>query len=295
MPELDQKGCQEFYEETCRQKAQEIIASVSELIDQAVDGNSAMAGNIKLKVAADLLEDSQYKIVPDDKSVIFEMAPAVLSNGTKIDLWQTVADDRKMIDVRARTKKYDSLDVDDIVCFQRSDGAQILRRIGLVFKADSLSGLLESIIASDLFSGSRSIRLHKIISVIVPGIATIKALTQVVNAWPGNAEKIEKYGVVAFVLMPLTSKELLEHKLKQLGWNKKTTNTGAEIFARAVDEYTEMWKEKVRQRHIQENKQNIPEKKPLSAVEVEDRLVRQGWRRETRDGKEILVRSVGAV
>lgn len=258
MSKLDQEECREFCGEICDQKTGEVLAKTKELINQVIDGNIAMENNLKLKVAMGLLTSSQYQVVPKREPVIFEMAPAVSPNKYKIDLWQAIVDGRKVIDVRARTEKYDPLDVDDIVYFQRPDGAQIPRRIGLVFKADNVEQLLESIIASELFSGNSSIKLRKTIAAITPGVISAKDFIRVINAWPDNEKKIEKHGVVAFFLLPLTPKEFVEYNSKQrgwgkkvevnqpksdaeieaefvrLGWHKKITGTGAVIFTKPM-------------------------------------------------------------
>jgi len=117
MPELNQKECWGFCEETCQQKAREIITSVNGLIDQAVDGNPAMVNNVKLKVAAGLLENSQYKIMPNNnESVETELIRlgwhkeitstgaevfmrSIIDVGGRISRWQTSVVERNQKDL----------------------------------------------------------------------------------------------------------------------------------------------------------------------------------------------------
>ena len=226
MEKMDDKDCQKLFDETCRQKVAGIYSEVEDLIDKAADGSEKMQTAIKSGLAGRLLEGA----VP----IVFEMASVVLPGRKEIDLWRMIVDGKKIIDIRALTPQYQAVRVGDVVCFRRSDSAQVLRRVGLICTAAGLTDLIKKIVDSDVFGGNEKAKLQSTLRAIIPDVPDFQTLSRAIYAFSDYEAKIAEYGVVAFVLMPLAAEKFEtgpDAEMARMGWTKEIHH-GVEVFTR---------------------------------------------------------------
>ena len=244
MTKMDDGECAKLFNQSCQQKVDCIIPEVEELIDKSTGGNSEMQTAIKCSLADELLEGTGFHIVRDGASeaTIFEMASAVLPNGTEIDLWQAIFDGEKMIDVRARTPKYQTVKIDDTVIFRRMrDGRVVMRKVVMIseiawrsFPCVFSDLILEIVKDYGIMPEGGFSSVEVVCSLIVPGIKTISELAYVISGF--NKEEKLKNGLIAFALQPLTAKEIEDYLAEHCGWQRKTTE-GKTFLTRSVPQY----------------------------------------------------------
>jgi ASC-1-like (ASCH) protein len=99
------------------------------------------------------------------------------------DIWQAVKDGTKTVETRAATPRYQSIKVGD----------------SLVFVCGS-SRFEKIIYKTRLFKTPRAVARAYGTRKVHPGISTIKELGKMYLSFPGYAEKIDKYGIIAFEL-----------------------------------------------------------------------------------------------